>query len=84
MVQDFGEELFGALGVVPFAGQINLDPRVYVEVEGELREIQSIIIEGEVKGREYILNLNLALGHILENTVAQEEVYNQVNTQGID
>jgi hypothetical protein len=41
-------------------------------------------MKGEVTGRQYIVNLNLASGHVLENAVTSEAVFKQLKSDSID
>jgi hypothetical protein len=82
--------VYGIAGLVLGASSRNLEhserlPLVwFLKSADELKQIQAMIIRGVVRGWEYAFNFRLASGHVLENTLTQQELYNQVMTTGID
>lgn len=68
----------------PFECQVIPDNPTYIKTEGGLRPVQTILFRGAVRGREHVVNLTLASGHVFENAQTQETVYNQVITNSFD
>jgi Restriction endonuclease len=82
--QRFNDDFVGELELGPFKCELTPAESLYMNSSIGLKQIQAIVITGVVKGWEHTFNLRLTSGHVLENTLTQQELYNQVVTTSID
>ena len=73
-----------SLPVGPFALEITPKDALFMKVNDEVQRVRAVLIRGVNKAWEHSLDLSLASGHILENPLTQEAIYNQAITQSIE
>lgn len=79
------EETFGISAEIgPFDRTVTPEQPLSVMTKQGLVRANFIAMKGEVKGRQYIVNLELASGHVLENAGSSEAVLKQVKSGSID
>lgn len=79
------EEAFGISSEIgPFDCTVTPDQTLSVMTNQGLVRAYLIAMKGEVKGRQYMVNLKLASGHVLENAGSSEAVFKQVKSGSID
>lgn len=69
----------------PIAAEITPEPAaVYVQHDGVMTSVVRLVVEGQCVARQWLVNLTLGVGHVLQDARSDGPVYDELASEGFD